>query len=161
MLLFDYAPPCSGVQTSSRPRSSLHTVAYGFHRWIPRHGACHGLPRRHQPMMARLCSSSPCHESRRLTRSSWFTCSRTTPSNLIVRRTSCPIWGSKAATHNSDLQLQMKGTTTHYAAPLEDGLHSSKVGVQELQEKNPEENPHPAMCFSSLELVMLIFSGIL
>ncbi|XP_044388447.1 uncharacterized protein [Triticum aestivum] len=50
-----------------------------------------------------------------------------------------------------------EGATTHHAAPLEDvGLHSSKVGVQELQEKNPKENQHPTMCFSSLELAMLI-----
>ena len=54
MFLIDYAPPCSGVQTSSRRRSSLHTVAYGVRRWILRCGARRVLPRGHQPMVAHL-----------------------------------------------------------------------------------------------------------
>ena len=40
-------------------------------------------------------------------------------------------------------------------------LIRQKLLYKELQEKNPKENLHPTMCFSSLELDMLIFSCIL
>ncbi|XP_044435596.1 uncharacterized protein [Triticum aestivum] len=36
-----------------------------------------------------------------------------------------------------------------------------KFLYKELQEKTPKENLHPTMCFSSLDLDMLIFSCIL
>lgn len=37
------------------PLSTVHTVAYGVRRWIPRCGVHRGLPHGHQPTVARLC----------------------------------------------------------------------------------------------------------